>query len=758
MRSVYWVLGLVFVVTAAVGLYVLGMFQGWHGQTRDAGEIVGEALPREAVEARISRQAEAVAAAGADEETQILFGDLHVHSTFSTDAFVWALPLLRGEGANPVADACDFARYCSALDFWSMTDHAEALTPVRWRQSLESLQACEARSDPDGPPDVIPFIGFEWTQVGGLPEEHYGHKNVIFETLDPELIAARPIAAAGATVRVLRDDAQSLLPPQIAFLDLPNRQDYYDFGRFVHEVRGVPLCDPDTASGELPEECYEMAATPGELTARLEDQGLDPLIIPHGSSWGFYTPPGVTWDKSLTAEQRPEAMRLVEIFSGHGNSEEYRSWRSLGGAIDDPTCPPITEDYLPPCQRAGQIIEQRCLDAGESAGECAARAAEARANAAWVGLAAHLTVEGEAVEDWLDAGQCTDCFLPAFNHRPASSVQAGLATTNFDNEEPRNFNWGFIGSSDTHTARPGIGYKPHARHYMTDTSGAVTEHVAGYFIPQDEPQTPRSIRLDRDELLANPGFQMTEVERQASFFTGGGLVAAHASERSRSGVWDALQRREVYATSGLRQLLWFDLVDEAGEQTAAMGAQAEMSGTPRFRVRAVGALMQEEGCPDYSVRGLPADRLERLCRGECYNPGDQRYPISRIEVVRIRPQITPGEALEELIEDVWLSLDCEDYGQGCEVEFEDASFAEGGRDAIYYIRAIQAPSGQANGANLRCTYDETGACIAVQPCFGDFRTEMDEECVADVEHRAWSSPIYLAHQAAPAAPVELTEE
>src|SRR2546422_1637888 len=74
-----------------------------------------------------------------------------------------------------------------------------------------------------------------------------------------------------------------------------------------------------------------------------------------------------------------------------------------------------------------------------------------------------------------------------------------------------------------------------------------------------------------------------------------------------------------------------------------MGSETRLAVAPRFRIRAVGSLVQKPGCPEWSTRALGPERLDYLCRGECYNPSDARLRITRIEIVRIRPQARRSE-------------------------------------------------------------------------------------------------------------------
>jgi hypothetical protein len=119
--------------------------------------------------------------------------------------------------------------------------------------------------------------------------------------------------------------------------------------------------------------------------------------------------------------------------------------------------------------------------------------------------------------------------------------------------------------------------------------------------------------------------------------------------------------------------------------------------------------------------------------------------ITRIEVIRIRPQAQRGEAVEALIEDPFLTLPCKDEGMGCSVKFSDPDYGKAKRDSIYYVRAIQEPEPMINAKPIECLErDAAGRCQKVKPlCVGDWRSG-DSDCTAAAEHRAWSSPIYFS--------------
>lgn len=719
-------------------------------QPETPGSITPQAMPADAIAARTAAQAAADKALKPSSEhaDQILFGDLHVHTTYSVDAFAWSMPVMHGEGVHPPAEACDYARYCSALDFWASTEHGESLTPRHWNDIKNTVRQCNAVAGDPANPDLVSFLGWEWTQMGNTPAEHYGHKNVILRDLDDDKIPARPISAGGAAAIAMRNQGRPYWQDVISpYMDWPSRQSQFDQIAKIEELRHQVTCADGVPERELPKDCVEYAATPAELFAKLKDWGSESLVIPHGNTWGFYTPPGSSWDKQLTRKEHdPERQRLIEVFSGHGSSEQYRAWREVAfDAEGQMHCPAPTPDYEPSCWRAGELIRARCADL--PAEECERRVTKAQTDYLAAGKAGHMVVPGVEAADWLDAGQCRDCYLPAFNYRPLSSTQYALVLSNFDEpgeqgKGPLRFRFGFIASSDNHAAQPGTGFKQIGRHANTEAYGQDSPLRALYIDEaKRKGKAAESIPFDQNQTRYN-FMQITESERIQSYFYTGGLVAAHSAGRSRDAIWDALKRREVYATSGERMLLWFDLLSADGK-TLPMGSETAVLGTPRFRVRAVGDFEQLPGCPAQSLSALSAEKVERICRGECYNPSDRRKPIERIEVVRILPQATRGEAVGDLIEDPWRTFACSGDPSGCMVEFDDPEPKRRGREAIYYVRAIEAAIPTINAAGLKCELDDKGQCLAVKPCYGDNRTPLGDDCKAPAAPRAWSSPIYV---------------
>ena len=151
MRYLYILFGTVFII---FGIYTAGIYLDLYGELESPGVSVNSELPKSLVDDKLLAQK------SFGKEKQILFGDTHVHTTYSTDAFLWSLPILNGEGPHPISDACDFARFCANLDFWVSTDHAEALTPRKWKSIKEAVRNCNNPTDPKEP-DLVTFLGYE---------------------------------------------------------------------------------------------------------------------------------------------------------------------------------------------------------------------------------------------------------------------------------------------------------------------------------------------------------------------------------------------------------------------------------------------------------------------------------------------------------------------------------------------------------------------------------------------------------------------
>ena len=294
MRYIYGLFGTLIII---FGIYTSGIYLDLYGKLEGPGNSINSELPRSLIDQKYESQRPF------NREKQILFGDTHVHTTYSTDAFLWSLPILNGEGPHPISDACDFARFCANLDFWVTTDHAEALTPRKWKSIKEAVRNCNKPTDQQEP-DLVTFLGFEWTQVGDTAKNHYGHKNVMFRDVEEDEVPKRPIGAGGIATNGMRgtlpEQSKQLRP--VALLDFENRHRYFNFIAFSDELGNSKICEEGVPSSQLGDDCYEFANTPEDLFSKLRDLNFPTIVIPHGNTWGFYTPPASTLDKQLVAE------------------------------------------------------------------------------------------------------------------------------------------------------------------------------------------------------------------------------------------------------------------------------------------------------------------------------------------------------------------------------------------------------------------------------------------------------------------------
>jgi hypothetical protein len=171
---------------------------------------------------------------------------------------------------------------------------------------------------------------------------------------------------------------------------------------------------------------------------------------------GILLAPGTTWDKQLKPGQHdPDLQTIIEVASGHGNSEGTRL-KEIRFDAGGRRVPRATAGLLPSCWRAGQLVE--ALPQGGR------RCREVRGARGGRSTAARL--HGDRWSPHVPDADVTDCstpavsrlLTPAFNS-PGGSVQYALAISNLTIPSIRLAPLWLIASSDNHRARPGTGYK-----------------------------------------------------------------------------------------------------------------------------------------------------------------------------------------------------------------------------------------------------------------------------------------------------------
>ena len=148
----------------------LSLFFNWFGERPELGTIDDSSAPYFS-----SQQSKAL-----EQEKVILFGDLHVHTTYSLDAFLGSLPILEGEGVHPVADACNFSRFCANLDFFSVK-YADSSPEGNGKIQLNLTKHRNFKLT------IKRKLYLSWDGSGlkqANPSEHYGHKNIILRPLE----------------------------------------------------------------------------------------------------------------------------------------------------------------------------------------------------------------------------------------------------------------------------------------------------------------------------------------------------------------------------------------------------------------------------------------------------------------------------------------------------------------------------------------------------------------------------------------------
>ena len=565
----------------------------------------------------------------------VYFGDLHIHSNLSADAYLFGnrrdldatYRFAKGESA-PIATG-EIIEISRPLDFAAVTDHAEGFGRVMAcfdPATPEIAESCELVNKPN----LLSFLELR-ANVENRPLvenlTYFGNDKAVERQYHLDTWEAIKAAAE-------RHNEPGVFTTFAAYEYSPAM---VDRGKHHRNVIFRTSVTPDYAIS-----AYD-ADSEIDLWKQLDascGEGCEFLTIPHNpnKSWGLAfaseTIDGIPYTRE-DWRMREKFEPLVEMFQIKGNSECV-----IGFGATDEECG--FEQFFPVCEE----------------------------------------------------GQTTLCI------HPTSMVRDGLKKGLVLGEElgfnPMKF--GLMASTDTHNSNPGDAEE-------WDYRGA--NSYMG---------SPARTRLQdglRQPKVANPG----------------GLAAVWAPENTRDALFDAMSRREVYATSGTRMSLRFfggvnlteDLV-ETGNLEAAYAQGVPMGGT--------------------LYAGDENTAAPRLFVWATQDPDNA--PLAKIQI--IKGWLENGETKERVFDIACAEVDAEGDCLSTEapVDLSNCAWSETAgapelradwvdpdynalHNAFYYARVVQIPTCRWT------TYDSLRLGLAPPA-----------DVPATVTEMAWSSPIWVS--------------
>jgi hypothetical protein len=612
--------------------------------------------------------------AGLEGQRYAYFGDLHVHTTYSMDAFQF----------GTLATPDDAYRYAQGemikhpggfdmqlqrpLDFYAVTDHGIYLGVVRAgadtsteisgypaMQSIHNLNAAENLTLESVPTrNFRAFIGQFTRAIAGSEPLKSEVDRIMRSTWADEIQAADRHYQPGKFTTFAAYEFSTTKPD----------------GGSMH--RNVVFRDTES----LPAMPFNrlMSLDPEDLWTWMddlrEDEGVESLAIPHNSNKSNGQMFALTtWaGDPMTLEHNEKRMRnepLVEITQVKGTSETH---------------PALSM------------------------------------NDEWAGF---------EIDPYVAGGGGLRIAKPAGGY-VRDAMKQGLALEAAGQGNP--FQYGFIGSSDTHT---GAGSFDESNFFSKIGLLDSTPELRGSVPISDEDLEVLQLTDANESMFYVAPDGRRYLLRNPSVYGASGLAAVWAEQNTRESIYDAFRRKETFATSGPRMRVRFfagyDLDDamlneadgmaRAYAQGVPMGSDlmAKSGGAPGFMVWAArdsmsAPLQRVQIIKGWIAEGKPRERVfDVVCSdGLAVDPETHRCPDNGAKVNVSDCAISADRGAGEL-KTLW----------------QDPEFDEK-QKAFYYARVLENPT---------CRWSTWDAIRAGVP--------PRENLGVLIQERAWSSPIWL---------------